>query len=268
MASGVRAEAQDVSITISGDAKLGNVFGGGWAQKGGTSVVDDVEINIEGGTVANVFGGGTHSVTAPGGSTVVDDVKITVSGGDITGAIYVGGQSVNDSVTGDEISVTFTGDTDFGCGVYGYSYAGGTVGDATLSFTDYSGDFSGAIGGFVGITFAKDTEMELATAADDVSNDAWTFDVAERDAEMADTALLKWTAADFTGDTITLNLGTGEATAWTLIDAASTTAYGTFDVDGVATELVLDQKIENTGTAYDGWGFTLEDSALKFKQLA
>ena len=39
-------------------------------------------------------------------------------------------------------------------------------------------------------------------------------------------------------------------------------------VDGVKTGLVLDQQIENTGTAWDGWGFTLEESTLKFKNLA
>jgi hypothetical protein len=44
--------------------------------------------------------------------------------------------------------------------------------------------------------------------------------------------------------------------------------YNKFDVDGVATELVLDEQIEDTGTAYDGWGFTLEDTVLKFKNLA
>ena len=55
---------------------------------------------------------------------------------------------------------------------------------------------------------------------------------------------------------------------WALIDAASTTAYGTFGVDGVAAELALDEQIAGTGTACDGWGFTLDGSVLKFKQLA
>ena len=66
---------------------MGNVYGGGWAQKiNGKSIVGDVTINITGGTIANVFGGGSHSTS--GGSTVADTVSITVSGGNITGDIY------------------------------------------------------------------------------------------------------------------------------------------------------------------------------------
>ena len=30
----------------------------------------------------------------------------------------------------------------------------------------------------------------------------------------------------------------------------------------------IEDKIEGTGTAYDGWGFTDENGMLKFKQLA
>ena len=263
--AGVWAMVGDVNLTISGGT-MGNVYGGGWAQKGAKSEVSDVSISISGGTVANVFGGGSHSTT--GGTTVAGNVKINISGGNINGNIYAGGQLDGDSVTGDVISVNFTGDKNFGCGVYGYSYGGGAIGDAALSFSAYTGTFTGKIGGFVGITFGDDTAMTLSTAAADVSNGAWTFDVAERDAGLTGTALLNWTAADFAGDTITLKLGAGAPTEWTLVDAASTTVYNKFDVDGVATELVLNEQIEGTGTAYDGWGFTLEDTVLKFKNLA
>ncbi|MBP5530478.1 MAG: hypothetical protein J6Y54_00405, partial [Lentisphaeria bacterium] len=135
-ASGVKATAEDVTITITGGT-FGNVYGGGWAQKNGVSVVDDVEITISGGTIANVFGGGTHSTS--GGSTIVDDVSINISGGNITGDIFARGQADGDVVTGDEVSVTFTGATDFGCGVFGYTYVGGTANsDAVLSYTAYT----------------------------------------------------------------------------------------------------------------------------------
>ncbi|MBP5530654.1 MAG: hypothetical protein J6Y54_01305, partial [Lentisphaeria bacterium] len=171
MASGVEAEVLgNVNITISGDATMGNVYGGGWAQKtGGKSIVGDVSINIAGGTIANVFGGGTHSTS--GGTTEAGEVTITVSGGDISGAIYARGQLEGDT-TG-TAAVIFTGATDFDCGVFGYSYVGGATGGATLSYTGYTGEFSGNIGGFDGITFGGATAMELATAADDVTNSNW-----------------------------------------------------------------------------------------------
>ncbi|MBP5530622.1 MAG: hypothetical protein J6Y54_01145, partial [Lentisphaeria bacterium] len=270
-ASGVKATAEDVTISISGGS-FGNVFGGGWAQKGGTSVVDDVEISISGGTIANIFGGGAHSDSqgSEGSTTVVDDVAILVTGGNITGNIFAMGQADGDAVVGDEVSVTFSGGTDFGCNVWGYSYLRGPASDATLSYTDYTGTFSGEIGGFVGITLDGATAMTLSTAADDVSNTAWKFDAAERDATLAGTAFLNWTAADFAGDTITLNLAEGDATAWSLVGAAADTAYGTFDVqlDGadIATGLELNQAIADGD--YKGWGFAVEESVLKFKNLA
>jgi len=263
-ASGVKAAAGDVDITITGGS-FGNVYGGGWAQKGGTSIVGNVNISIAGGTIANVFGGGSHSTS--GGATVVNDVSITVSGGTISGDIYARGQADGD--TAGTTEVIFTGAADFACGVYGYSYVGGEASDATLSFTAYTGTFAGSIGGFDGIVFDDDTSATFGASAD-VTNSAWNFDAAERDAALADTAFLNWTAADFTGDTIKLNLAEGDATAWSLVGAAADTAYGTFEVqlDGVdiATGLALDKQIADGD--YAGWGFTVDGSVLKFKNLA
>ena len=267
-ASGVTAEAQDVTITIDGGT-IGNVFGGGWAQKGGTSIVDDVEITISGGTVANVFGGGTHSTS--GGATVVDDVTINVTGGSITGAIYAGGQGENDNVIGDEISVNFTGDSNFVCSVYGYSRGGGTIGDASLSFSAYTGTFSGAIGGFVGITLDDATAMTLATAADDVSNTAWEFDFTGRADTLAGTSFLTWSGADFAGDSVKVNFtdATQAASEWS-IATATFDATTTFDLyiggDKIAEGIAYDTAIE--GGAWNGWKFTDDNGTLKFKQLA
>ena len=106
-----------------------------------------------------------------------------------------------------------------------------------------------------------------------VSNGAWTFDVAARKTYLKDTAILDWTAADFTNDTITLNLASGSVGEWTLVNAAAKTSYGKFDVQingaSILTDKIdLDEMIAGTGTACDGWGFTLEDTVLKFKQLA
>ena len=266
-ASNVTAEAGNVSITVKGGT-MGNVFGGGWAQKGGTSTVGNVNISIAGGTIANVFGGGSHSTS--GGATTAGNVTITVSGGSITGDIYARGQLAGDSVTG-AASVNFSGAENFACGVYGYASVGTTdPSNATLSFSDYTGIFSGKLGGFNGITLDKSTAANFGAGAE-ISNTAWTFDAAARDAALTGTAFLNWDAADFASSTITLNLATGDANEWTLIDAAANTAYGTFtlqvDGDNVATGLVLGDTISGTGTAYDGWGFTRENDVLKFAQI-
>ena len=265
MASGVTAEAGDVNLTISGGS-MGNVYGGGWAQKGGASVVGNVNITISGGTVANVFGGGSHSTS--GGTTKAESVAITVSGGSISGAIYANGLFDGDTVIG-ESSVTFTGSGDYGCGVFGYNFVGGSGQSDVLTFAGYTGRFAGPVGGFDNIVFAGSTAMTLETAADGVSNSHWLFDVSERSAGLAGMAMLDWDDADFTGDTVTLNLTSGSVAEWTLIDAAATTVYNEFEllVDNVSQGVVaLGEQIADGD--FVGWGFVLDDSALKFRPLA
>ena len=113
--------------------------------------------------------------------------------------------------------------------------------------------------------------MTRAVAANEISNGSWKFDVAARDTALAGTAFLTWSDADFTGDTIALNLTTGQSAEWTLVDAAATTSYHEFDVlvDGGSQSqgpLALGEQIADGD--YKGWGFAVEDSALKFKNLA
>ena len=270
MASGVEAQVLgNVNITVSGDATMGNVYGGGWAQKtNGKSIVGDVNINIEGGTIANVFGGGSHSTS--GGTTTAGAVTITVSGGNITGAIYARGQLDGDT-TG-SASVTFTGSDGFDCDVFGYSYVGGAGEGAALSFSSYTGEFSGSIGGFNGITLDGATAMTLDTAAADVSNGAWEFDLTDRADTLAGTSLLTWSGASFVDDTIKVTFA-DEAQAkgdWNIATVAEAFSGTTFnvEVDGteIASGLAYNQQIASGD--YAGWGFDLESGVLKFKNLA
>ena len=276
MASGVEAQVLgDVNLTVTGGS-MGNVYGGGWAQKtNGQSVVGNVNISIAGGTVANVFGGGSHSTS--GGTTETGDVTITVSGGSISGAIYARGQLDGDT-TG-AASVIFTGATDFTCDVYGYSYVGGEASDATLCLAGvsdeligYTGTPSGKVGGFTGITFSGATAMTLETAAADVSNAAWEFDLTERASSLAGTSLLTWSAADFTNDTVKVSFvnDTQAQGGWNIAAVAEAFSGTTFDVEvggaEIATGLAYNQQIASGD--YAGWGFDLEEGVLKFKHLA
>ena len=284
---GVYAMVGNVNISISDVKKdgeviysptMGNLYGGGWAQKGAFSRVGDVYITISGGTIANVFGGGSHSVDGAKGTTQAGDVTITVSGGTITGDIFARGQLEGDVVN--SAKVIFTGAEDFGCGVYGYSYVGGApASDATLAFTDYTGTFSGKVGGFADITVGGNSWMTLGAAAADVSNGAWIFDFDERDLGLDGQAALTWSTADFTEDTITLRIASTRSEGWTLVSGADASKYNTaagkflVEIDGAEVgALTFDSATGKTGTiadgAYQGWGFAVEDSVLKFKNLA
>ena len=85
--------------------------------------------------------------------------------------------------------------------------------------------------------------------------------------------MLDWSAADFTDDTISVNLAAGSVTEWDLVSAAGATAetFNKFDVlvDGASILLDTIGLDEAIGSgAYAGWGFTLEEDTLKFKHLA
>ena len=262
---GVWAQVGDVDLTITGGT-MGNVYGGGWAQKGAKSEVGNVSITIAGGTIANVFGGGSHSTS--GGTTAAGNITITVSGGEIAGDIYARGQLDGD-VTG-TANVIFTGSEAFDCNVYGFSYVGGAVGGAALSYDGYTGTFGGKIGGFDGIAFAAGTAMTLETAAADVANTAWEFDLSDRDTGLAGTALLTWGDADFANNTVKVNFADAKqaAAGWS-IAAAAFDATTTFDLyiggDKIAEGIAYDTAI--SGGAWDGWKFTDDNGTLKFAKI-
>ena len=272
MASGVKATAGNVSITVEAGT-VANVFGGGWAQKGGSSTVENVEITVTGSaTVANIFGCGIHSVTASenGASTTsVGDVNILLAGGNVTDNVFARGLLDGDAVTG-EATITVTGSVDYGCNFYGFSRTAGEDDKAELVFADYTGTISGEVNGFKEVKFAGDTAMAFANDAD-ISNTAWFFDLAERTTSGA--AFASCEAATFADATVTLNIGEGQTLtgAWSIFDGGAATEYGTFDVQIGGTSILpdtigLDERIASGD--YAGWGFTVEDTVLKFKNLA
>ena len=80
--------------------------------------------------------------------------------------------------------------------------------------------------------------------------------------------------ADKAGDAyVKVTLAADNATEGSLVKAAANTAYHKFDVEIDETPILpdtidLDTPISGTGTVCDGWGFTVENSVLKFKHLA
>ena len=279
------------SVTVSiengswGEAHGGRgIFGGAMASdniKSGAeaagvyAMVGDVNMTITGGTMGNVYGGGWAQKNA---RSEVGDVNITVKGGTITGDIYARGQLDGDVVNSAE--VIFTGGTDFACGVYGYSYVGAqNPSAAALSFSDYTGTFSGKLGGFAGIAMEGNSWMTLSTAAADVDNGAWIFEFEDRDLGLDGQAALTWSTADFTDDTITLNIVSTRSEGWTLVSGADASKYNTAEGkflvaidDGEAVALTFDATTGKTDAIaegdYAGWGFSVENSVLKFKKLA
>jgi len=271
-ASGVTAEVLgDVNLSVM-DGTLFNVFGGGWAQKHGRSIVTgNVNISVTGGSVANIFGGGSHStssVSTNSTTSVAGDVNITISGGEITGAICGRGHLPGDEVLGD-VTITFTGSGTYGCDVFGYGGAlpaGG--GEARLVCRGFTGTLAGGIGGFDSIEFGGDTAAAFGTGP--VANTAWCFDLAERDRKLADSALLECLGSAAAGK-VTLKLadaGQATATGWTLADGlACADAEFDVEVDGILIDtLALGEQI--AAGDFAGWGFSSTGGVLRFSRLA
>ena len=138
-----------------------------------------------------------------------------------------------------------------------------------MSFTDYTGTLSGKLGGFNGITFDGATAMTLTTAAADINNGAWSFDLTDRDAELAGTSLLTWSTANFEDDKVTVTFAdaTQAMEGWSIADANFTGS--TFDLwigeNKAAENLAYGDTID--GGAWDGWKFTDVDGTLKFAKI-
>ena len=142
-------------------------------------------------------------------------------------------------------------------------------GDKTLSFVGYTGTLSGAVGGFDAIAFAGDTAATLSGTA--IDNDDWTFDYTGRTLDAA-AAMLTLTSGTFVGDSVSVDLSGVEQVAggWSIATGltAANATYGVELSTGSATGLALGTALDSTYGVYEGWGFKLEDSTLKFKQLA
>ncbi len=81
-------------INISNDASITNVYGGGFANwSGALTVVEKSEINMDGGTVGIIYGGGQNGLETQYNNSAtsrVDDVTINVNDGEVTD-VYGGG---------------------------------------------------------------------------------------------------------------------------------------------------------------------------------
>ena len=251
---------------------MGNVYGGGWAQNGGTSTVTGaVNITIAGDAeVSNVFGGGSYSTNNSQGATSVGSVSITVAGGAIYGNIFAAGQGANSTVTTGNVSVTFTGSNDHTCNVYSYSQQASatTGGDKALTFATYTGALSGDIGGFDKILVTGDTAANLGGTID---NGNWEFDFTKRTLA-AETVALTLANGISTEDELNLTLRLADdvpATDWSLASGVGDIASALAGYEVYVGDTQLDfagGKV--VSGVYAGWCFAIEDSTLKFKQLA
>ena len=269
-ASGVTASVDAVDITVT-DGTVQNVYGGGWAQNGGASVVaGDVAITIAGGSVGHVFGGGSYSSTSGGSTSVAGDVTITIAGGTVNGNVYAGGQNENSTVAGD-VTVAFAGAGAYTCGVYGYvTPPSATEGGAKiLDLSGFTGSIAGDIGGFDTIRFGAESAATLTAAAAHVDNDEWAFDLA---GTAGTSPLLTWQGGSFANDTVILNLdgATAPASGWNIAAglADADTRY-TVNWSFATYDLGLGEAI--LGGVYDGYGFSFDaenGGVLKFSKLA
>ena len=132
---------RSVSITIEGEPEIGSVFGGGFRGTVGDGSGTTVSINISGGKIGEVYGGGRgstdpminskgevnsyHNVVGP--AKIEGDVQIKVTGGTI-GNLYGGGFGATGDSTNTScglVSGNVSLDVEGGVNVTGDIYGGG-----------------------------------------------------------------------------------------------------------------------------------------------
>ena len=134
----------------------------------------------------------------------------------------------------------------------------------------YINDAGIASGGFDGIVVSGDTAATLSGAT--IDNDDWSFDYTGRTLD-AGLAMLTFDGGTFASDNVAIDLTGVEqvANGWSIAAGLTSAEGAKFGVElstGSATNLALGDALGDAYGIYEGWGFALEDSTLKFKQLA
>ncbi len=105
-----KAEVSKLTLNVS-DGTFGTLFGGGWAQEGAETVINDSEISVSGGTIEALFAGGNNAATKSGYDPALSTVKealITVSGNADINNIYLSGKYANSAISG-SVTLNITG---------------------------------------------------------------------------------------------------------------------------------------------------------------
>lgn len=135
-ATGGTTTVQDSTITVKDQASAETIYGGGFVERAGTSSVENATIVIEGGTVGSIYAGG---YTYKGGTTTVDESEVIIRGGTITGVVKAGGY-VEDTGTATVGEATITLDVDNAA----VTTDGSNAGTSILHLTDKAKTYDGA----------------------------------------------------------------------------------------------------------------------------
>ncbi|MDD4817143.1 MAG: hypothetical protein PHI85_04140 [Victivallaceae bacterium] len=239
--AGSTATAASVNITVRNSTLAGDLFGGGYAYNGGTSVVyggtavtiDTTAANVT--VMGNIYSGGANpSYYSKGGSTLVQ-----------------GGSTVTFTGLGEKLTVgTVSGDG---------MIAGMVSGVRTLEFRDFYGEFSANVKNFDLLKFAGTSEI---TAGPGYGANTFKFDLTGRDASYQGVAFIQDAAAFTFAD--------GDKLLQVELGATS----GSYDLMAVEDEYMLDGlKVElfkndallcsfNYGETKDGYSLAYSNGIL------
>ncbi|MDD4817921.1 MAG: hypothetical protein PHI85_08135 [Victivallaceae bacterium] len=243
--AGSTATVESVNITVRNSTLAGDLFGGGYAYNGGTSVVsggtfitiDTTAANVT--VMGNIYGGGANpSYYSKGGSTPVN-----------------GGSTVTFTGLGEKLTVgTVSGDG---------MIAGMVSGVRTLEFRDFFGEISANVKNFDLLKFAGTSEI---TAGPGYEAGTFKFDLTGRDASYQGVAFIQ--------DASAFTFADGDKLLQVELGASS----GNYDLMAVDDEYMLDGlKVElfkndallcsfNYGETKDGYALEFANGMLSLAQ--
>ena len=199
--------AESVTINVTG-GEYGTIFGGGWAQTGAESYVNEANITVSGGSVDTIYAGGDNAATHSGNAHArsrVGEADITVKESGSVGTIYLSSKYITSAMPG---SVTLTISGGSVNQVIGSAYGVDTteqttvIAAANISGTSLSNidllkinegfTFDGSFADIDRVEFALDGELD----AD------WTALSAENFASLSDT-IFNFKGVDYSFDQLT-----------------------------------------------------------------
>jgi hypothetical protein len=291
--AGAYAHSENVTIGLTGGTITGNVFGGGAATLGGSSVVDSSVIIVDGATVeGDIYAGGLAGSARNDAFTTAEQYKaasvsvkkafITVNSGKVTGDIHAGGYTYQ-TADGTAMSATSTVESADVTVASSDVFQGSAIdgnGATAANLTIGAGDYSVANKASVAVS-----AFNTITSADGVKGVTYAF--GDKESTTVTGGVIEFDGVDFGTNGRTFTVGTAETAGLVGVKSVSGGTYvvtrgalgfgsasageeaKTFSAETgktanvyVTGEVDLSNTVVNAGGATGTAGLTLQNGAL------
>ena len=275
-----KVQINNINIEVNG-GEISDVFGGGYAQQNGIiDILGDVKITINGGTITNVVGLSTNSDSIHSGTGYAKyhgNIYIYLNGGSVgyvhpgerhaASTSYAGGDG-KEALLG-EGYVILSGNQNWSTHIQGNILHQGATTEPhnTLIFDNYTGTLTAEsqLIGFRHCIFKENSNVKIESEIINMYP-VWEVDLSRRSVECAGTPVL----SGFAPSGIDLTVDDHNILSTWVIDIRNEFPPSGINVyyngSSIATVNTPNTAISGENP-FSGWGFSIEDGKLLFKEL-